>query len=68
MAAIGVAPHIVEAALNHISGARAGVAGTYNVEAHEPEKKAALEAWAAHVERIVTGKTAKVVPIRGQRS
>src|SRR5262249_18458842 len=30
MADIGIAPHIVEAVLNHVSGARAGVAGTYN--------------------------------------
>jgi integrase len=30
MAEIGVSPHIVEAVLNHVSGARAGVAGVYN--------------------------------------
>ena len=64
MAEIGVAPHIVEAALNHVSGAKAGVAGTYNRAAYAPEKKAALERWAAHVERLVSGKTAKVVALR----
>ena len=30
LAGIGVPPHIVEAVLNHVSGARAGVAGVYN--------------------------------------
>ena len=30
MAGIGVAPHIVEACLNDVSGAKAGVAGTYS--------------------------------------
>lgn len=30
MAEIGVPPHIVEACLNHVSGAKAGVAGTYS--------------------------------------
>src|SRR5205823_12067989 len=29
MAGIGVQPHIVEACLNHVSGAKAGVAGVY---------------------------------------
>ena len=68
MAEIGVAPHIVEAALNHVSGARAGVAGTYNRAAYATEKKAALERWADHVERLVSGKPAKVVvPLRGRK-
>jgi integrase len=30
MAELGVAPHIVEAVLNHVSGHKAGVAGVYN--------------------------------------
>jgi hypothetical protein len=54
MAGLGVPPHIVEAALNHVSGAKAGVAGTYNVEAYMGERKEALERWAAHVEGIVS--------------
>jgi hypothetical protein len=29
MANLGNAPHLVEAVLNHVSGAKAGVAGTY---------------------------------------
>jgi integrase len=61
MAKIGIAPHIVEAVLNHVSGAKAGVAGVYNKYAYLPEKKAALERWAAHVEGLITGTAAKVV-------
>ncbi|RCL04002.1 MAG: hypothetical protein JSC189_000039 [Candidatus Tokpelaia sp. JSC189] len=30
MASLGIAPHVVEAVLNHVSGAMAGVAGVYN--------------------------------------
>jgi hypothetical protein len=63
MAEIGIAPHIVEAALNHVSGARAGVAGTYNRAAYAPEKRAALERWVAHIEGLVAGKPANVVTL-----
>jgi integrase len=64
MAELGVQPHIVEAVLNHISGHKAGVAGIYNRATYEPEKRAALETWARHVEGVVSGKSAKVVPMR----
>jgi integrase len=57
MAEIGVAPHIVEACLNHVSGAKASVAGIYNRAAYAAEKKAALERWASHVEDLVAGKS-----------
>jgi integrase len=63
IAGIGIAPHIVEACLNHISGAKASVAGVYNVEQYEPEKRAAWERWAAHLEHIVTGKAGNVLPL-----
>jgi integrase len=53
MAELGVAPHIIEACLNHVSGHKAGVAGTYNRAKYEPEKRAALELWAKHVGEIV---------------
>ena len=65
MAGLGVAPHIIEAVLNHVSGAKAGVAGTYNREAYQEEKRAALERWASHVSAIISGrKGAKVVAMR----
>jgi integrase len=61
MAEIGIAPHIVEAALNHVSGAKAGVAGTYNRAAYAPEKRAALERWAERIERLVINEPEKKV-------
>jgi integrase len=64
MAELGIPPHIVEAVLNHVSGARAGVAGVYNRAMYAPEKKAALERWAAHIEGLVSGKAATVTPLR----
>ena len=68
MNGIGIAPHIVEAVLNHVSGAKAGIAGNYNVEQYAPEKKAALEHWAAHVASLVEGKsTQNVLSLRARR-
>jgi integrase len=68
MAELGIAPHIVEAVLNHVSGARAGVAGTYNRAAYAPEKRAALERWALHVGGLVEGRQANVVRLPSDRS
>jgi integrase len=53
MAEIGIAPHIVEACLNHISGARAGVAGVYNRAAYASEKAAALARWSDHIQALI---------------
>lgn len=55
MAEMGVAPHVVEAVVNHVSGHKAGVAGIYNRAVYANEKRAALERWAAHVEQLVSG-------------
>lgn len=60
---IGILPHVIEATVNHVSGTRGGVAGIYNRSLLLPERRAALERWAAHVEGLVSGTTAKVVPI-----
>lgn len=41
-------PHIIEAVLNHVSGAsKGGVAGIYNRARYDAQKRAALEHWAA---------------------
>ena len=61
---IGVAPEVVEACLNHVSGTKADVAGVYNQYAYLPEKTAALQRWADHVLALVEGKAAKVVSIK----
>ena len=55
MAEIGIAPHIVEAVVNHVSGHKGGVAGIYNRAKYSSEKRAGLQRWADHVERLVTG-------------
>jgi len=52
---LGILPHIVEAILNHVSGHKAGVAGTYNHALYLDDKRRALEAWANHVDRLVSG-------------
>jgi len=52
MTELGVLPHIVEAVLNHVSGHKAGVAGTYNRARYEAEVRDALSRWAAHVANL----------------
>ncbi|MCB1884313.1 MAG: hypothetical protein KDG89_10015 [Geminicoccaceae bacterium] len=44
---LAVLPHVVEAALNHVSGHKAGVAGIYNRAVYAAEKRDALDRWAA---------------------
>jgi integrase len=67
MAELGIAPHIIEVMLNHISGYKAGVAGIYNRAEYPAERKAALERWAAHVRTVATGASAKVLALKGAR-
>jgi integrase len=55
MADLGVLPHVIESILNHISGHKAGVAGVYNRASYAPEKRQALDRWAAHVEALIAG-------------
>jgi integrase len=52
MAELGVLPHVVEQALNHVSGHKAGVAGVYNRARYEPEMRAALQKWADALDQI----------------
>ena len=61
MVEIGVAPHVVEAVVNHISGVKAGVAGTYNQSTLDKPKREALENWATYIQALTTP---KVVPIK----
>jgi integrase len=42
---LGYEPHIIEAVINHISGARAGVAGVYNRAAYLDGRRKCLEKW-----------------------
>ena len=57
-------PHVVEAIVNHISGAKAGVAGVYNRANYLTDKRQALELWGAHLAALVEGRESNVVPLR----
>jgi len=43
---------VIEAILNHVSGHKAGVAGTYNKALYLEERQRALDAWGLHVEGL----------------
>ncbi len=51
---LGVAPHIVEAVVNHVTGAaKAGVAGVYNRALYMDERLNALECWDQYIRKHV---------------
>jgi integrase len=52
---LGVKLEVTEAALNHVSGSRAGIVGLYQRHTYSDEKRAALEAWAMRLDTIVRG-------------
>jgi integrase len=58
---LGVAPHIAEAVLNHLPPK---LVRTYDRNAYEREKREALDLWAAHLMRLVSGGKSNVVPLR----
>ena len=68
MQRLGVALQVVESVLGHVSGSRAGIVGVYQRHTFDDETKAALEAWARHVENIVSGKPSKVLSLRRTRA
>ncbi len=55
MAALGIAPHVIESILNHRSGVISGVARIYNRHDFRAEKAHALATWAAHLDRLEHG-------------
>jgi integrase len=65
---LGVRLEVTEAILNHVGGSRSGVAGIYQRHDWASEKCQALDAWAAHVLAVVSGKKDKnnVMQIRGR--
>jgi integrase len=65
-ARLGIAVHVVEAALNHKSGSIRGIAAIYNRYSYDVEKCAAMTAWARHVQVIVSGEAAaNIILLRG---
>jgi integrase len=53
MARLGISLSVIEKVLNHVSGSFAGIVGVYQRHEFADEKRAALERWADHVERLV---------------
>jgi integrase len=68
MAQLGIAPHVIEKVLNHVTGSLAGVAGVYNRFGYLPEKRHALNIWAAHVENLVNPPDRRPVRTVGGRN
>ncbi len=66
MAALNVPPHILSRVLNHAAGLAEGITAISNRHSYAEEQRHALNAWGAHVERIVAGKDAgNVVELHG---
>jgi integrase len=63
-AEIGIEPHIIEAVINHISGHKSGVAGTYNRARYEPAKRNALIRWANHLLALIEGRDSNVITLQ----
>jgi integrase len=53
MGNLGIRADVIELAVNHQSGLRGGVAGTYNKSQLLPERTEAFQRWALHVAGIV---------------
>ena len=64
LADLGVAPHVIEAILNHQSGHKSGIAGTYNRSTYANETRAALALWADHVTALASGRPRKITAMR----
>jgi len=63
MAEIGIAPHVIEKVLNHVTGQISGVAAVYNRHAYRREKADALNAWSRALGQILSPSGDNVVNI-----
>ena len=52
MASLGIAPHVADKILNHLSGTISGVAAVYQRHEFLVERKAAMEQWDNHVAQL----------------
>jgi integrase len=50
---LGIRFEVTEAVLNHVSGAKGGIAGIYQRHDWKEEKRSALDAWSRHVASII---------------
>ena len=53
MSELGFPPHVVERVLNHVSGATGGLVAVYQHHDHRDQRKAAIVAWNAKIERLI---------------
>ena len=63
-----IAPHVVEAIVNHVSGeAKRGVAGVYNKAQYMKARENALNAWSDKLEQLAGGVVSdgKVIKLGG---
>lgn len=52
MARAGIAPHVIEKVLNHISGTISGVAAVYNRYGYDAERREALDKWGGFLDGL----------------
>jgi integrase len=56
MAELGISPHTISLVLNHVSARKGTVTGAVYVQySYDREKREALDAWGARLERIIAG-------------
>jgi integrase len=53
LAELGVAPHVIERLLNHVTGTLSPIARVYNKARYLEEMRAAIEKWEAQLQKIV---------------
>jgi hypothetical protein len=61
---LDIPSEVIEAALNHQSGHKSGIAGVYDRSKRTKAVSRALNMWCDHVRSIVDGVEPKVVPIK----
>jgi hypothetical protein len=58
-------PHIIEAAINHASGHRAGIAAIYNRSRYGTQLRTMMDMWDRHIRDLIEGRDERnVVPLR----
>ncbi|WP_179221669.1 tyrosine-type recombinase/integrase [Inquilinus limosus] len=68
MARLGIDFMVIGAVLAHSQRRHVGITATYARHRFDAEKKRALEAWGAHVERIMSGQADNVIPFAAPQS
>jgi integrase len=56
LAELGAMPHIIEAAVNHQSGHKAGIAGIYNHSRYGTQLRTMMDMWDRHIRDLIEGR------------